>query len=135
MTKQTHTLSAEKRTVSGHKVKRLRKQDILPANIFGSKVDSLSIQLPLKEFTNTYKETGDTGLIDLSVEGESKTRPVLVHKLQAHPVSGQLLHVDFRQVDLKAKITAEVPVELIGESPAVHQGGVLTHPLTAIEVE
>jgi len=97
---QKHTLAAESRSIVGRKVKQMRKQDILPANIFGSKVTSISIQLSSPEFLKLYKEVGDTGLIELTIKGEKANRPVLVHKLHAHPVNGLLIHADFRQVDL-----------------------------------
>jgi large subunit ribosomal protein L25 len=115
-----HNLKADKREVLGRKVKKLRKQNILPANIFGKKTDSLAIQVDAKEFEKVFKEAGETGLIEIVVNGTKK--PVLVHNVQRDPVGDTFLHVDFVQVDLKEKIEAQVPVELMGESPAEKQG-------------
>jgi len=114
-----HTLKAEERAVSGRKVKVLRKQGLIPSNIFGKKVESRAVQIDSKEFQGVYKEAGETGLIELSIGGEK--RPVLVHGLQVNAKTDQILHVDFLQVDLKEKVEAQVPVELIGESPAEKQ--------------
>ena len=131
-----HTLSVEPRTILGRKVKQLRAQGLIPANIFGSKVKSTGIQVDAKEFLKLYDQVGDTGLIDLQITGEKQTRPVLVHLIQTHPVLGEPLHVDLRQVDLKEKITAQVPIELVGESPAIDQkGGILVQLLNEVEVE
>ncbi|MDP1710165.1 MAG: 50S ribosomal protein L25 [bacterium] len=127
-------LKAEIRELTGRKVKRLRTQGILPANISGKKVKSLGVQVNLKEFEAVYKDAGETGLVDLKVGSE--TRPVLIHNLQLNPKSDVPVHVDFLQVDLKEKVTAEVPVELIGESPVTKQGiGTVVQQINEIEVE
>ena len=131
-----HQLQAEKRKIAGKKVNSLRRQGILPANIYGKKIKSISVQLSLKDFDTLFKEVGETGLVELSVAGEEKPRPVLVHNVQLHPVTSQPLHTDFFQVDLKEKITAMVPLALVGESLAVKdKKGVLLHTLNEIEVE
>lgn len=130
----TKTLKAEARKITGRKVKNLRKEGILPGNVYGKKVKSASVQVSLKDFEKIYKEVGETGLVELEV-GKEK-RPVLVHNLQLNPVTDAPVHVDFLQVDLKEKVTAGVPVELIGESPAEKQGlGTVVQQLTEIEVE
>lgn len=129
-----HTLKAESRKVVGRKTKNLRKQGILPATIYGKKVKSINIQIPLDAFEALYKETGETGLIELSLGTDS--RPVLVHTIQKDPVSDKLLHVEFLQVDLKEKVKTHVPLEFVGESPAVGQKiGVLLRLLDEVEVE
>jgi large subunit ribosomal protein L25 len=130
----TKTLKADTRKVTGRKVKNLRKEGLLPGNVYGKKVKSLSVQVPLKDFVKIYKEVGETGLVELEVGKEKK--PVLVHNLQKNPVTDEAVHVDFLQVDLKEKVTAKVPVELIGESPAEKQGlGTVVQQLNEIEVE
>ena len=135
-TAEKKELTAEKRKVFGRKLKTLRREDILPANIYGKKVKSLAVQLGLKDFLPIYQLAGETGLVELKVKGEQKIRPVLIHNVQLHPVTDQPLHADFYQVDLKEKVTTEVPLELVGESPAVEQKlGILIQPLTAVEVE
>ncbi|MBL7150452.1 50S ribosomal protein L25 [Candidatus Microgenomates bacterium] len=128
-------LKVEKRKVFGRKVKKLRGEGILPANIYGKKVKSQAIQVDLKEFEKVYKETGETGIVDLVLE-QGKARPVLIHDLQIHPVTDQFLHVDFHQVVLTEKVKADIPVELVGESPAVQEKkGILLTTLDEIEVE
>jgi len=127
-------LKAEERKITGRKVKTLRSKGILPGNVYGKKIKSISVQVNLKEFESVYKEVGETGLMDLMVGKE--VRPVLVHNLQVNPKSDEPVHVDFLQVDLKAKVSAEVPVELVGESPAEKQGiGTVVQQINEIEVE
>ena len=128
------TISAEKREVLGRKVKTLRKEGKIPANIFGKAVNSLAIMVDAKNFDTVYKDAGETGLVEISVDKDKK--PVLIHNVQKHPRTDRILHVDFRQVDLKQKITANVPVELVGESPAEKQGlGTAVQQIDEVEVE
>ncbi len=129
-------LTAEKRKVLGRKTKILRQEGILPANIYGKKIKSLAVQTDLKAFLAAFKKTGETSVVKLKVKGEKKFRPVLIHNVQFDPVSDQPLHTDFYQVDLKEKVTTEVPIELVGESPAAKEKlGILIQPLTEVEVE
>jgi large subunit ribosomal protein L25 len=131
---EKHKLQAEKRKVLGRKVKKIRKEGVLPANIYGKGVKSLSIQLPVKNFLKVYEEAGETGIIELSVDEEKY--PVLVHNLQLHPVTSQPLHVDFHHISLTEKVKATVPLVTIGEAPAVAQKlGLLLTPISEIEVE
>lgn len=128
------TLQADKREVTGRKVKNLRNEGLLPANIFGKKIDSVSIQIEKASFLDTFNKAGETGIIELSLGKE--TRPVLVHGIQVDPVSSDPIHVDFFQVNLKEKVTANVPLELVGESPADKQKlGTLVQQIDEIEVE
>lgn len=127
-------LSATKRTTAGRKVKKLRKEGILPANIYGKKVASLAVQVDKKEFNSIFIKAGETGLVELTV-GE-KVHPVLIHNVQFNPVTEEPLHVDFLQVDLKEKVTTKVPVHLVGEAQAVKDKiGVLLTLLSEVEVE
>lgn len=129
-------LKAEVRELMGRKVKRLRLEGILPANVSGKKVKSLGVQINLKEFEAVYKAAGETGLISLEIEKEKEVRPVLIHNLQLNPKSDLPVHVDFLQVDLKEKVTAEVPIELVGESQVAKQGiGTVVQQLNEVEVE
>jgi len=127
-------LAAKSRKIFGRKVKKLRREGILPANLYGKKVKSQALELPTNDFLKIYDQVGETGLVDLKIN--SQTKPVLIHNLQVHPVTDEPLHVDFHQVSLKEKTTADVPIEIRGDAPAVEQKkGILIQPLDEIEVE
>lgn len=131
---QRHNLKAEKRTVLGKAVKKLRRTGSLPANVYGKDLESTAIQVNTKEFEAIYKEAGETGLVDLKVGDE--TRPVLIKNLQLQYPLRIPLHVDFYQVNLKEKVKTMVPIELIGTAKAVAENiGTLIQPLSEIEVE
>lgn len=131
------TLTAEKRTISGRKVKALRKQGIIPANVFGKKTESFAIQILAKDFEQVFKEAGETGIVELSVKnGKSSQYPVLISNVQKDPVSDTPIHIDFRQVDLKERIEASVPIEFTGESPAEKTGiGTVVRYVNEVSVE
>ena len=125
-----------KREVFGRKVKKLRKEGIIPANVFGKKVKSLAVQVSRKDLETAFAKSGETGLIQLRVGKEDKSRPVLMANLQRNPVTHDLLHVDFHEVDLTQKVTVAVPIEISGESPAVKEkGAVLITLLDEVKVE
>ncbi|KKR49380.1 MAG: 50S ribosomal protein L25 [Candidatus Curtissbacteria bacterium GW2011_GWA1_40_16] len=128
------SLSAQKRTVLGRKVKSLRREGMIPAHVFGHKVKTIHVQVKAGEFDKVFEKAGETGIIDLAVDGEK--RPVLVKNVQTHPVSDIPLHIDFYQVNLSEKVKVNVPLEIVGEAPAVHKKiGLLLTPVTEIEIE
>ena len=117
-------LKVENRILLGKKIKKLRKQGIVPSNIFGPEFKSTSISVDKKEFIKIYRVVRETGVVYLSLGKEEI--PCLIKHLQKHPVTDVLLHVDFRKIDLAKKIETNVPVKTIGVSEAVSQkGGVL----------
>ncbi|MBU1085715.1 MAG: 50S ribosomal protein L25 [Candidatus Beckwithbacteria bacterium] len=129
------TLKVQTRKITGSKVKKLRKEGLLPANIYGKGIKSLSIKLTAKDFKEVLEKAGETSIVELTVDKEAKTRPVLIQNPQLHPVTDEYLHVDFRQVDLTKKISVQVPVILIGTAPATNKGGILLQLMEEIEVE
>lgn len=129
-----YELKVTKRTTLGKKVKKLRKEGIFPANIYGKELKSIAVQVPFKEFEKVFKEAGETGLVDVTVDGE--IRPILIHNVQYDHVTRVPLHADFYQVNLKEKVKTMVPVVTIGEPKAVSDKvGLLLQQLSEIEVE
>jgi large subunit ribosomal protein L25 len=131
------SLVAEKRTISGRKVKALRQKGIIPANVFGKKIKSFALQVSEKDFERVFKDAGETGIVELSVKnGKTTQYSVLISNVQKNPVTDSLLHIDFRQVDLKEKIEAAVPIEFTGESPAEKTGvGTVVQYVNEVSVE
>lgn len=133
MTKRLQ-LKVEKRKILGKKVKKLRKEGLLPGNLYGKTIKSQAVQASLVEFEKISKEAGETQIVELSLN--STLHPVLIQNLQLDPRTGNPLHADFYQVDLKEKIKAMIPVEPIGEPKAVAEKiGLLLQPLSEIEIE
>ena len=127
-------LVAQKRTILGRKVKKLRSEGLIPAHVFGHKVKTEHIQVKASEFAKVFERTGETGIVDLSVDNQKK--PVLIRNVQVHPVNDLPLHIDFYQVNLAEKVKVSVPLEIIGEAPAVEKKiGLLLTPVSEVEVE
>jgi large subunit ribosomal protein L25 len=122
------------RTVLGNSVRKLRKQGLLPAVLYGQNFNSLPIQIDKKTFLKLYKQVGKTNVIDLSVD--SQTLPVIVQDLDIDPVFGDVRHVDFLVVNLKQKVKVTVPIQYIGTPIGVKQlGAVLAVNLDELEIE
>lgn len=130
-----HILNATKREIFGKKLKALRREGILPGNVYGKGVESLAVQVSMKEFRDLYKEVGATGLVELHIEGDTK-RPVLIHDVHMDHIKQLPLHADFYQVNLKEKVVTMVPVVITGEPKAVADKlGQLLQTLSEVEVE
>jgi large subunit ribosomal protein L25 len=125
-------LRADPRDVFGKHVRRLRRQGLVPANIYGHG-PSRPIQAPARDFEHLLVHGGRTGVISLAVGNDSQT--ALLKSMQRDPRSGHLLHLDFQAVSMDQEVTATVPVRFIGESSAVTRlGGIMTHPRSDLHV-
>jgi large subunit ribosomal protein L25 len=126
-------LKVEKRIITGNQVRKLRRDNIIPSVIYSNSITPINIQIKIGEFIKVYKEAGKTHVIDLFIDGEAI--PTIVHDLDINPITQQVRHVDFLAVNLKIKVTASVPVELVGESRGVKENAlVLTQNVKDLEV-
>ena len=127
-------LKVEKREITGKQVKKLRREGILPANVYGKDFASTSVQVALASFKEVFSKAHETSLVDLELGGE--TLPVLIHNVQIDAKKQEIVHADFYKVNLKEKVTANIPVIGIGEPQAVaEKKGILLHQLLELEVE
>ena len=133
MTKEKHEIKAEIRTVLGRKVKHLRDAGLVPATIYGHKFESVSIQFNALELQKIYDKVGESGLIELLV-GSDKYN-IIFRNPQYSPVESEIVHIDCYKVNLKEKISAFIPIVLIGESPALKDGNTLVSITDEVEVE
>lgn len=115
--KEIISLTVFARDVVGKKVKKLRAEGKLPANIYGEDFKSTSIWMPVSEFAKVYKMAGETQVVYLHLD--KNEYPTLIDGVAKHPLTGDLLHVDFKKISLKKKIENEVPVVFVGESEAI----------------
>ncbi len=127
-------LSAKTRTVLGNSVRKLRKQGLLPAVLYGQNFNSLPIQIDKKNFLKLYKQAGKTNVIDLNLD--SKTILVIVQDLDVDPVLGEVCHADFLVVNLQQKVKVTVPIKYVGNPIGVKQlDAVLTVNIDELEIE
>ena len=129
------TLSATNRTVLGKKVRRLRREGVLPANVYGRGVDSTAIQLDGRDFRRAIRQAGIRSMFELAIEGEPQARHVLVRGLDREGGTGDPIHVDFYQVDLNNPIQTTIAIRLTGVAPAVTDlGGTLLQNLETVAI-
>ena len=134
-TRQRTELKVTPREVLGKKVRALRREGLTPANIYGPKVESTAVQVPTEELRHVLKTAGRNDIVYLRLDGD-EPRPTFVREIQQNPVTDAILHVDFFQISLRDKVRAEVPIHLVGLSPAVDTfGGILMHGLDHVTVE
>lgn len=129
-------LTVAPRSTLGKKVKALRRSGVTPANVYGHRVQSQSVEVDTLTLAHTLKTLERNAILSLRVEGEKAARPVIVRKVQRDILNDKILHVDFYQVSLAEKMKADVPLILIGKAPAVDDlGGTLLQGLDSIAVE
>jgi len=136
MSQATRTeLTVDPRSLLGKKVKQLRRQGLVPANIYGRDLQSTAIQLPIDQLNHVLRTAGRNEIIYLRLDRQDP-RPTFIRAVQRNPVNDAILHVDFHQISLKEKVRLEVPIHLTGTAPAVSTyGGTLLHSLDFITVE
>jgi large subunit ribosomal protein L25 len=129
-------LPVETREVTGKKVAALRRSGVLPANVYGKGISSVSIQINTEDMEKTLKAAAANEVLDLRIGGERDTRPVVIQKVQRHPLTSGVLHAEFYQVSLTHTMHADVPLVVIGTSDAVlTYNGVLMTALESLQVE
>lgn len=128
-------LKAEARQATGKHVKQLRRQGYVPAVIYGNTAETSAIQIEAKVLGKVLAQAGTHQLIALQV-GKKKPLMTLAREIQRDAIKHGYLHVDFYAVNMREKVTAEVPVVFEGTSPAVRDfAGTLVHGLTEVEIE
>lgn len=131
---QDLTLKANVRE-GNQKPQPIREQGQIPAILYGHRVKNLSLKIDAKSFVDIFHKAHESTIFSLKVAGEKKPRNVIIKEVQRDPTSQAYLHVDFYQVKMSEKITAEVALKFTGRAPAVKElGGVLVKSLDSIEV-
>lgn len=125
------SLTAQKRDESLNP-RELRREGKVPATLYGKGMESLSLELNAKEFYTTYKKDKNA-IFSLKIDKEDFDS--VVKKVQMKSMKNDILNVEFQRVRSDATLKMVIPVEIIGESPAVKAGGILNTNLTKIEVE
>lgn len=107
-----------------HDTRVLRRESKVPCNVYGNDMKATSLSADHNEIYKVYSQAGESTLVELTIDG--KKVPVLFHELQFDPVSDRITHVDFYAVNMKKEIDANIPVHIVGKSPAIADlGGIL----------
>lgn len=134
--KEAAEIKLSNRSISGKKVANLRREGIMPVHLYGGDSGPLSLQGDSAEINKLLPRVGLNIPVSVVVEDGETGEICFVREVQRHPLTQDILHVDFLRVDVKSKITASVPIEVIGDSPAVRLlGGTLIQNMQSINVE
>jgi large subunit ribosomal protein L25 len=128
------TLKVSERTEFGSRTaRRLRRDGQVPGVVYTSGEQARPFQGNAHDITLFLNE--GHALFDLEIDGASAV-PVVVKEQQRHPVRGEIVHLDFQEVDLKTEIESDVSLELQGvdDAPGVKSGGILEHILREVTV-
>ena len=132
---QRSTLQVAPRKRSGTgALKRLRREGLVPAVVYGKKFDNINLKVNAKEIRDLLAHsTSENILVDLKIEGAG-SQLALIQDVTHNPLSGNIVHIDFHAIKEDEKIHARVPVRLTGESAGVKLGGLLEHQIHTLEI-
>ncbi len=116
-------IDAQKRTTTKKsELNALREQGKIPAVLYGKEVDTASIAIDMGEFQKCYKRSfNELAFYDIELDGK-KYHTILKDKL-VHPVTRNILHIDFMVISAKAQMEFDIPIKFVGESLGAKEGG------------
>lgn len=113
----------------------LRKSGWIPVILYGHGFKNVSLQVKHAEFAKVFAEAGESTLIDLQTDEISDTK-VLIKEVQQDPIKDNIIHIDLYKINMKEYLNTEIPLNFIGEAPAVKDlGGILVKNLDKVEVK
>jgi large subunit ribosomal protein L25 len=128
-------LEAESRKDTGKQAaKRLRADGLTPGIIYGLKKAPEAIAIQGRVLAKALQDAAGKSLIELKV-GRRKGHPVMIAEVQREPVTREVIHIDFKRIDLKKTSRFTVPIEFVGEASGIREGGVLNAIEDSVEIE
>jgi large subunit ribosomal protein L25 len=115
--------------------RKLRATGRVPGVVYGHNEKTRSVSLDAHELQVLFSKISvENTVIKLSIEGEKGEVQALVREVQANPVKGDVVHVDFLQLHAGEMVDVEVPIHLVGNAPGVKTGGVMDHQIHELPV-
>jgi large subunit ribosomal protein L25 len=113
--------------------RRLRAQGLVPVTVYGGGQEAAAGTINKREFAALVRAHGRHAIFTLNLDGASS--PVKIADLQADPVKGTLVHLDFMRLSMTERSTFEVTIKVVGEPEGVKMGGgILDVVLHAIDI-
>lgn len=130
---ERETLVAESRSVAEEKAKHLRKDGWIPAVVYGQR-DNQHLKIENLALSRALRSAGTTNLIELTINDSKRT--VLAKEIQVHPTRGELVHVDFYEVNMQEKLVVEASLVMAGVAGPEADGlGAATLTIHSVEIE
>jgi large subunit ribosomal protein L25 len=120
-------------TTAPRVAKETKKEGFIPAVYYGSHMKSTPIFINAIEFSKVYDQAGESSTLTLVTEHGNEN--ALVQDVQYDPVKSTYRHVDFYVLEKGQKVDVEIPIEFVGESLAVKEGGILVKVMYELGVQ
>lgn len=128
-------ITLEKRESGKQSLAHARTTGLVPGVLYGPDRQAVAVATKATAFEKLFASVGSSTLIDCTLVGDASVK-VLIQDVQYDPVSGSILHVDFRQVNMSEKMRVSVSLEFVGDAAAVRElGGTMVHTLNEVEIE
>ena len=130
------TLHVKMREEKGKQVaKHLRKEGFVPGVIYGPGEDPSMLAVDDKELFLLLHTYGRNVVVNITPEGSRKKIKTFIYEIQHDPISGNIIHVDFKHISLKEKIHVSVPVVMEGVPEGVkNEGGMLDQSMHTVDI-
>ncbi len=129
-------LKAKIRQVTGKTAHKLAPEGLVPAVVYGPKIDTVSLAVDRREFEHLMHSAAvGSSLIDLDIEGGGKPLDVIIKEVKRDALKGTVQHVDFWAVDMGHPLQTAVPITFVGSAEGERSGGVVMHSLRELKVE
>ena len=130
------TVKLDPRTVMGKKVRQLRRQGVIPVHMYGADIQPSSLQVDERTLNRLLPQVGTNIPVSVELQDQDMENICFVREVQRHPVTEEVIHVDFLRVDVTKTVSAEVPLTLTGTSTAVTQmAGTLLQNVQSLSIE
>ncbi|MBU1151634.1 50S ribosomal protein L25 [Patescibacteria group bacterium] len=116
------------------KAKELLLADLIPIEFYGRGLENMSLQCDYQTFRRAYRAAGGNTVVELDVDG--KKINALIHEVSFHPVTDRITHVDLINVRMDEEINTQIPLEFVGQAPAVKElAGTFTAHINELNIK
>lgn len=132
---ETLELRADPREITGKRVKTLRQKGFVPGIIYGHNIDPIPVQFDNHELNSALGRAGTSSTVQVHIKSEEDPLTAIFRDVQFHPIRRNIIHVDLQALDITETVRVPVTVVLVGEPPAIEEGGVLLQILNELDIE
>ncbi|MGC9046557.1 MAG: 50S ribosomal protein L25 [Minisyncoccia bacterium] len=128
------TLPVTNRTIFKKKVAKLRQQNKIPCELYGNNIINKHLTIDKKDWIKIWNNNKENKIINL-ITGDGQNIQALIHNIQINPLTNEILSIDFLQIQTDKPIKVKVPIEFVGEAPAIKKGNIIIKTLNELEIE
>lgn len=129
----SYELVAEKREITGKKVRSLRNQGYVPATVYEKGKDSINVRVPYVPLSKAYASAGMGQPVELTVN--NKKILTMIKDVHIDPAKNTIMHVAFQAVNANDPVEAEIAVHIVGDIPAEKAGNFIVRPNDHVSVK